>query len=64
MTNPAALEIASYVARDIGLPYASTVTVLAQSIQKMIDQGRIVGRVMTGDHLEGDNTVPDWTEMP
>ncbi len=60
--GPGAVEIASYAAHRMGLR-SGLQAILAQCIQEMVDQGRLVGKVVTGDHDEDGKTVRDWTEF-
>jgi hypothetical protein len=58
----AAIEVASYLASLIGMSPGREED-LRVAFQRMIDEGRIVGRVLVGDHDEDGTTVQDWTEV-
>lgn len=58
----AAREVASYLAHSVRLRPSQEADLRA-AFQRMIDEGRFVGRVLTGDHDEDGVTVRDWTEV-
>lgn len=58
----AAREVASYLAFQGGLTPAVQEG-LRVAFRRMIDEGRVVGQVLVGDHLRDDATVQDWAEV-